>query len=54
MGEPLADAAVCIEALRKRYGKLVALDAVDLIVAPGEAFGLVGANGAGRIVPDAS
>jgi ABC-2 type transport system ATP-binding protein len=48
MGEAFANAAVCIEALRKRYGKLVALDAVDLVVAPGEAFGLIGANGAGK------
>ena len=48
MGEGLANAAVHIAALRKRYGKLVALDDVDLVVAPGEAFGMVGANGAGK------
>jgi ABC-2 type transport system ATP-binding protein len=52
MGEALvneaANAAVRIEALRKRYGTALALDAVDLVVPPGEAFGLVGANGAGK------
>jgi ABC-2 type transport system ATP-binding protein len=48
MGEGFANAAVCVGALRKRYGKLVALDAVDLVVAPGETFALVGANGAGK------
>src|SRR5687767_15317346 len=52
MGEALvntaANAAVRIAALRKRYGKLLALDAVDLVVPAGEAFGLVGANGAGK------
>ena len=42
------NAAVCIEGLRKRYGTLVALEGVDLSIAPGEAFGLVGANGAGK------
>lgn len=48
MGEGLANAAVRIEALRKRYGKLLVLDGVDLAIAPGEAFGMVGANGAGK------
>ena len=41
-------AAVRIRALVKRYGKLDALRGVDLEIAPGEAFGLVGANGAGK------
>jgi ABC-2 type transport system ATP-binding protein len=43
-----AEAAVRIRALRKRYGRVLALDAVDLDIARGEAFGLVGANGAGK------
>ena len=43
MGEALS-----ISALRKRYGKFEALSRIDLDVAPGEAFGLVGANGAGK------
>src|SRR6185503_6082161 len=42
------NSAIRIEALRKRYGGVLALDAVDLAVAPGEAFGLLGANGAGK------
>jgi ABC-2 type transport system ATP-binding protein len=48
MGEGPANSAVRIAALRKRYGKLLALDAVDLVVPRAEAFGLVGANGAGK------
>src|SRR4051812_4994326 len=48
MGEGPANSAVRIEALRKRYGKLLALDAVELVVPRAEAFGLVGANGAGK------
>jgi ABC-2 type transport system ATP-binding protein len=48
MGEEPANTAVRVAALRKRYGKLMALDAVDLVVPQGEAFGLVGANGAGK------
>ena len=48
MAADLVNSAVRIDALRKRYGKLLALETVDLVVAPGAAFGLVGANGAGK------
>jgi len=48
MGADPVNSAIRVDALRKRYGHLLALDAVDLAVAPGEAFGLVGANGAGK------
>jgi ABC-2 type transport system ATP-binding protein len=37
----------CLE-LTKRFGKRVAVDAVDLSVAQGEAYGLLGPNGAGK------
>ncbi|MBI3373471.1 MAG: ABC transporter ATP-binding protein [Betaproteobacteria bacterium] len=40
--------ALAIRALDKRYGARPVLDAIDLDVAPGAAFGLVGANGAGK------
>ena len=43
-----AAAAVRVQALSKRYGRLDALAAVNLQVSAGEAFGLVGANGAGK------
>jgi ABC-2 type transport system ATP-binding protein len=43
MGEALR-----IKALEKRYGKTAALAGVDLELAAGESFGLVGANGAGK------
>jgi ABC-2 type transport system ATP-binding protein len=48
MGTDPAERAVSIEGLKKRYGKLLALQGIELSVAPGEAFGLVGANGAGK------
>jgi branched-chain amino acid transport system ATP-binding protein len=37
-----------IERLGKRFGGFVALDAVDLAVAPGERLGLIGPNGSGK------
>jgi ABC-2 type transport system ATP-binding protein len=40
--------AVEARALTRRFGPHVALDGIDLDVAPGEAFGLLGANGAGK------
>jgi len=40
--------AVRAQALRKRFGPLTAVDGVDLAVPPGEIFGLVGPDGAGK------
>lgn len=40
--------AVRVENLTKRYGRTVALDSLDLTVAPGEVFGFLGPNGAGK------
>ena len=34
--------------LRKSFGQKTAVDGIDLAVAPGETFGLLGANGAGK------
>jgi ABC-2 type transport system ATP-binding protein len=45
---PANDMAVRVVALAKRYGRIAALRGVDLDVAAGEGFGLVGANGAGK------
>jgi len=42
------DDTVRIRGLRKTYGDLVAVDGVDLTVARGEIFGLLGHNGAGK------
>ena len=41
-------AALRCESLEKRYGETVALDRVDIELAPGELLGLLGPNGAGK------
>jgi ABC-2 type transport system ATP-binding protein len=41
-------AAIEIHGLVKRFGKLTAVDGVDLAVEAGECFGLLGPNGAGK------
>lgn len=42
------DRAVLIEGLVKRFGRTLALDGLDLEVAPGEVHGFLGPNGAGK------
>jgi ABC-2 type transport system ATP-binding protein len=44
----MTDHAIVTDGLRKHYGKVVALDGVDLAVESGTAFGLLGPNGAGK------
>ncbi len=41
-------AAIVVDDLRKRYGKIEALRGVSLSIPRGEIFGLLGANGAGK------
>jgi len=41
-------AAIHTEGLTKRYGATLALDRLDLSVAPGEVYGYLGPNGAGK------
>ncbi len=50
MNQPVQSqaAAVKVSSLRKSYGKVIALDGVDLEVPAGTIFGLVGPNGAGK------
>jgi ABC-2 type transport system ATP-binding protein len=47
---PLAEAAAIIQVqgLYKHYGKLTAVQGIDFTVAPGEVFGLIGPDGAGK------
>lgn len=40
--------ALVVEGLRKAYGKVVAVDGLDLSVAEGEIFGILGPNGSGK------
>jgi ABC-2 type transport system ATP-binding protein len=42
------EAAIRIEGLTKRFGRLTAVDHLDLRVSPGEAFALVGPDAAGK------
>ena len=41
-------APIEVEGLTKRFGTLTAVDAIDLRVEPGEAYGFLGPNGAGK------
>ncbi len=43
-----ADAALSLRAVGKNYGRIRALDGLDLVVPRGSVFGLVGPNGAGK------
>ncbi len=42
------DDAIVVEGLTKRFGEFIAVDAISFAVKPGEIFGFLGANGAGK------
>ena len=46
--DPSPADAIVVEALTRRFGDFVAVDRVSFDVAPGEIFGVLGANGAGK------
>ena len=46
--DPKNGPAVACRGLVKKFGDVVAVDGLDLEVAPGECFGLLGPNGAGK------
>ncbi len=43
-----APPAIAVRGLTKRFGRLVAVKALDLVVEPGQVFGFLGLNGAGK------
>src|SRR5215218_8316802 len=48
MARSMTDAAIVVESLVKRFGKVEALKGVDLQVPPSTVLGLLGPNGAGK------
>ena len=44
----MKDPIIQLTGLTKRYGKVTAVDQLDLHIYPGEIFGLLGPNGAGK------
>jgi ABC-2 type transport system ATP-binding protein len=46
--EVCADASISVEGINKSFGKLQALDNINLIVEPGTVFALLGPNGSGK------
>ena len=47
-GPAIAGPAIAARALTRRFGTFTAVDAISFEVAPGEVFGFLGANGAGK------
>jgi ABC-2 type transport system ATP-binding protein len=43
-----ASATISTQGLSRRFGELLAVDNIDLRVAPGQFFGFLGPNGAGK------
>jgi ABC-type multidrug transport system ATPase subunit len=48
MADTCPPPVVRVRGFRKQYGRSVAVDAIDLEVAPGEIYGLIGPDGAGK------
>jgi ABC-2 type transport system ATP-binding protein len=48
MARSMTDAAIVVESLTKRFGKVEALQGVDLQVPPSTVLGMLGPNGAGK------